>query len=61
MPTTKELENQVNELKTRVSAVNKSNSALADEVATLKNNYNQLVKDVSVRLEVIHNKIFPPK
>ena len=61
MATNKELENQVNELKNRVTAVNKSNSVLADEVANLKSNYNQLVKEVSTRLEVIHNKIFPPK
>ena len=58
MATNKELENQVNELKNRIAALSNSNSVLADEVANLKNNYNQLVKDVSNRLEVVHKKVF---
>ena len=58
MATNKELENQVNELKNRITALSNSNSVLADEVANLKNNYNQLVKDVSNRLEVVHKKVF---
>jgi len=56
--TNKDIENQVNELKTRVTALSNSNSALADEIASLKNNYSQLVKDVGKRLEVVHKKIF---
>ena len=58
MATNKELENQVNELTNRVTTLINSNSALADEVAALKSNYTQLVKDVSTRLEVVHKKIF---
>ena len=58
MATNKELENQVNELTSRVTTLINSNSALADEVAALKSNYTQLVKDVSTRLEVVHKKIF---
>jgi ElaB/YqjD/DUF883 family membrane-anchored ribosome-binding protein len=61
MATNKELENQVKELNKRVAGMTSSNSALADEIAMLKSNYTQLVKDVSNRLEVLHNKIFPPK
>jgi predicted nuclease with TOPRIM domain len=56
MPTNNELAAQVKSLTERVSRLQTSNSDLRDEVVILKNNYSTLVKEMSTRLEVIHNR-----
>jgi predicted nucleic acid-binding Zn-ribbon protein len=53
--TNKQLETQVNTLSERVSRLQTSNSELRDELVVIKNNYTTLVKEVSQRLEAIHN------
>ena len=48
------VENQLNNFNNRLGKSHASTSSLRDEVSTLKNNYNILVKEMSTRLEVIH-------
>mgnify|MGYP001374064890 CR=1 FL=1 len=56
MATNKELEILVKKLDERLNRVQRTNSELRDELIILKNNYSTLVKEMSVRLEVIHNR-----
>jgi len=56
MATVKQLEEQVTQLSERVTRLQSSNSELRDELVVIKNNYNTLVKEMSARLEVIHNR-----
>ncbi len=56
MATNKELEILVKKLDERLNRVQRTNSELRDELTILKNNYSTLVKEMSVRLEVIHNR-----
>lgn len=53
MATNKELEKQVKTLSERLSRVQSSNSQLRDELVVLKSNYNNLVSELSERLEAI--------
>ena len=55
MATNKQLETQVNSLSERVSRLQASNSELRDELVVIKSNYTTLVKEMSQRLELIHN------
>ena len=56
MPTNNELAAEVKSLSERVAQLQTSNSELRDDIVVLKNNYNTLVKEMSTRLEVIHNR-----
>ncbi len=56
MATNKELQVKIVNLNERVARLQASNSELRDEMLVLKNNYTTLVKEVSERLEVIHNR-----
>lgn len=56
MPTNNELAAQVKSLTEQVSRLQVSNSELRDEIVVLQHNYNTLVKEMSTRLEVIHNR-----
>ena len=56
MATNKELEILVKKLDERLNRVQRTNSELRDELIILKNNYSTLVKEMSVRVEVIHNR-----
>ena len=51
MPTNKELQFEVNELKERLARLQVSNSRLRDEVAQLRSNYSNLVEGVNTRFE----------
>mgnify|MGYP003116247283 CR=1 FL=1 len=51
MPTNKELQFEVNELKDRLARLQASNSRLRDEVAQLRSNYSNLVEGVNTRFE----------
>jgi len=59
--TDKQLETRVNALSERVTRLQTSNSELRDELVIIKNNYTTLVKEMSQRLEVIHNTFQPKK
>lgn len=51
MPTNKELQLEVNDLKDRLTRLQTSNSQLRDEFAELRMNYSNLVEGVNERLE----------
>ena len=56
MATVKQLEERVNQLSERIAYLHSSHSDLRDELVVVKNNYNTLVKEMSSRLEIIHNR-----
>tara|TARA_R100001129_G_scaffold103066_1_gene70413 strand:+ start:570 stop:749 length:180 start_codon:yes stop_codon:yes gene_type:complete len=56
MATNKQLEQQVIALEKRVSQLSSVNSQLLDEVTILKNNYSDLVTEVSQRFEVVRKR-----
>ena len=56
MATNKQLEKQVSALERRVTQLSTTNSQLLDEVTILKNNYSNLVKEVSQRFEVVQKR-----
>mgnify|MGYP003656309056 CR=1 FL=1 len=60
MATVKELQIQLNKLEQSVDRLQKSNSDLRDEIAVIKSNYTLLVKEMSTRLELIHNRFQGP-
>ena len=56
MATNKQLETQVTQLNETVTRLQSSNSELRDELLVLKNNYSQLVQELSRKLEVIDGR-----
>tara|TARA_Y100000592_G_C5412582_1_gene288865 strand:- start:209 stop:397 length:189 start_codon:yes stop_codon:yes gene_type:complete len=56
MATNKQLETQVTRLNETVTRLQSSNSELRDELVILKNNYSQLVQELSRKLEVIDGR-----
>ena len=56
MATNKQLETQVTSLNESVTKLQNQNSQLRDEIYVLKNNYTQLVKELSQKLEVIDTR-----
>jgi len=54
------IEKTVEDLRVTVGRIAAANNALAEEVATLKQGYGQLVENVNSRLKVLHEKLFRP-
>jgi predicted nucleic acid-binding Zn-ribbon protein len=50
------VEKQLNNFNDRLGSTQSSTSSLRDEVLILQKNYSTLVKEMSTRLEVIHNR-----
>jgi len=58
MPTNKELEFEVQQLKERVGRLQVSNSRIRDEFAELKTHYTKLVEGLNTRFEDMHDNFF---
>jgi predicted nuclease with TOPRIM domain len=61
MPTNKELELEVQQLKERLAHLQTSNSRMLDDIATLKSHYGNLVEGLNVRFESLQTNFLNRK
>jgi peptidoglycan hydrolase CwlO-like protein len=56
MPSVKELEQEITNLRAQVSKLSSTNSNLRDDVVELQGNYSKLVEHVNTRFKAINSR-----